>query len=179
MVQAVDGMVLYKIVIKLMPSIRKPSISTPPHNKMSVSSRDSDTYDAAGEAGVMDYRYNEIKIEQLEDKYIVRLTFSFIMHYSCDTEVSDGFEARWCERHSADEVAADIYDIADTSNARWVDSTEEEGKKVLEFEIARDEDGYLPTEEDIYDELIFNRLEDSVYDSLPGKSFWVVSEMDL
>lgn len=135
-----------------------------------------DTYDASGEAGIMDYRYNPIIIEESEDRFTIRLTFTFMMHNSCDVEVPEGFEKTWCIRHSAEEIAEDIYDIVKPVNAVWIVA---EDIATLSFEIMRDEDGYMPSEEDVYDSLIFNRLEDSVFDALPGRSFWVVSERNL
>lgn len=132
-------------------------------------------YDAEAEAGLMDYRGEEIIVEKREGKLILRLTFSF--NEGCESPVPTphDFEERWCARFSAEDVADDLgicYEDVDIEAARWL-----EDHVTLELVLACGSNA--PSIEEILLDLEYNSLEDGPYEGCAGGNFWVPSQGEL
>lgn len=123
------------------------------------------------EAGLMDYRLNEITAVDKDRHITIILEFSFDKNDECDLSVPDNFEERWCASYDAKEIAEEAigeeYTILD---AFW------SGNKL---QIIIDNlDEYYNSDEIIAD-LEFNSLEDGPYEAEPGTGFWVISYNDI
>lgn len=161
----------------------------PNHNKMSehypysddnsdAGSDDSSnyTYDAEAEAGLMDYRGEEILVEERKGKIIIKLTFAFNEADRNPVPVPHDFDERWCARFPAEEVAdeigVDIYPGTRIKRARWL-----EDHVTLEIKLICEKE--QPSLEEILLDLETNSLEDGPYEGCPGGNFWVPSQGEL
>lgn len=123
------------------------------------------------EAGLMDYRDNEIIVVEKDRRITIILEFTFNQHYDCAIPVSEDFEEKRCAKYDAKEIAFDAigeeYEILD---AFW------SGNKL--HIIINNMDEYYNVDE--LDEMYrSNSLEDGPYEAAPGESFWVVSYGDI
>jgi hypothetical protein len=127
--------------------------------------------DENDEAGLMDYRQDEISAIEKDRLITVILEFTVNMDNDCILPVPDDFEQKRCAKFNPKEIAVDAlgedYPILD---AFW------SGNK-LNIIIDNMEEYYNPDE--IIEILQDNSLEDGPYEAAPGESFWVVSYGEL
>lgn len=132
-------------------------------------------YDAEAEAGLMDYRGDEIIVEKRKGKLILRLTFSFEEATENPVPIPRDFATRWCARFPAGEVADDLgisYSKVNIEEARWL-----EDHVTLEIVLSRKKGA--PSVEEILLDLETNSLEDGPYEGCPGNNFWIPSQGEL
>ena len=132
-------------------------------------------YDAEAEAGLMDYRGDEIIVEKRKGKLIIRLTFSFAEASRNPVPIPRDFEARWCARFSAGEVADELgicYAGVDIEAARWLEDH-------VTLEVILVCGRKAPSVEEILLDLETNSLEDGPYEGCPGNNFWVPAQGEL
>ncbi len=133
---------------------------------------DDDELDDDDEAGLMDYRKNEITIVEKDRRFTIILEFSFDQRDECDLPTPEDFEARWCAKYDPKEIAAETmgeeHKIID---AFWSSGAAGANKLTI---ILDNMDEYY-TEEEVLDDLTYNSLEDAQYEAAPGDGFWVVS----
>ncbi len=131
---------------------------------------ESDTHDDYNEAGLMDYRFNDINVKEKDRTIIASITFYF-GETDEDVDAPYDFDEKWCAKFNAKEVAEETmgeeYNILD---AFWEGTT---------LHMIIDNLEGFDNEEDIIDYLQNNSLEDAQFEGCPGESFWVVSYKDL
>jgi hypothetical protein len=133
-------------------------------------SDESDAHSMSDEAGLMDYRYNEIDAQEKDSTIVISVTFRFTSTAEEDDAPLD-FEEKWCLKFDPKEIAQDAlgeeYDLLD---AFW------EGSK-LHMIINNLDNSYDADE--VASNLLDNSLEDGPFEACPGESFWVVSYKNL
>lgn len=123
------------------------------------------------EVGLMDYRQNDITVQEKDRTIIVCLDFSFNERDDCDIPIPTDFAEKWCAKFDAMEVAQDIcFEQFEILKAFW------EGTK-LYIIINNLEELYTP--EEVAEDFETESLEDGPYEGCPGESFWVVSYEDI
>lgn len=144
-----------------------------------------ESFESDDEAGLMDYRQNDIDVFESEDKLIVNLTFDF---NSSSYMVPHHFAERWCGRFSALEIAEEIgfggFDQYGEDNkiqcyfeietARWL----EDGvtlEIILDCLNTKGKRTRKVNAEQLILDLETNSLEDGPYEGSPSGNFWVPS----
>jgi hypothetical protein len=144
-----------------------------------------ESFDSDDEAGLMDYRQNEIDVTESDGKLIINLTFDF---NSSSYMVPHHFAERWCGRFSALEIAEDIgfagftqYSednkaqcFFEVETARWL----EDGvtlEIILNCVDKKDRPAKNVDLEELIEDLETSSLEDGPYEGCPGNNFWVPS----
>ena len=124
---------------------------------------DTDDEDS-DEAGLMDYRQNDIKVVNDKKNKQIHVTLIF----SCECLSGKALKA-WCAKFDPSLIASECctYNI---SFAKWVSNR-------LIFTI-ENKDGKLKADE-IESDLSDNSLEDGPYEGFPGEGFWVLSKTNL
>ena len=118
------------------------------------------------EWGLMDYKRNDIIVEQHGEKFIVSLKFKFVLtNEEIDVENKDSLVKKWCAKHTPEQVVEDFGYIYNVSFAAWIE------KDVIEFVIDRERD---QTPESILADFKTNSLADGSWEGMPGETFWVV-----
>ena len=146
-------------------------------NSSDCSSSSDYTYDPEAEAGLMDYRGEEVLVEVCEGKIIIKLTFAFCDHSHNPVPVPHDFDARWCSKFSAATIAdelgvVDIYPNMYIQAARWLEDH-------VTLEITAAYEGEPPAIEELLMDLETNSLEDGPFEGFPGDNFWVPSQREL
>lgn len=122
------------------------------------------------EAGLMDYRHNDISIIEKDGRFTVTIQFSFDQRDECDLPTPEDFEDKWCASYDAKEIAEETLSMFTIIDAYWTHN-----KLTM---IVDNMDGSI-TEEELLDDLENQSLEDGQFEGCPGDGFWVVSVADL
>ena len=119
------------------------------------------------EVGLMDYRQNDIIVQEKDRTIVVCLNFSFGEHDDCDISIPIDFAEKWCAKFDAMEVASDIcFEQYEILKAFWE-------KTKLYIIINNMEELY--TVKEVAEDFEMESLEDGPYEGCAGESFWVVS----
>ena len=118
------------------------------------------------EWGVMDYRRNDISVEQFPTEFVVTLTFDFMnTNESIKVKNTKKVASAWCQSHTAEAVITDFRYMMDITSTKWI------GPNVIEITIPIKKEYSI---ESIVEDFKTNSLEDGSYEGMPGESFWVV-----
>lgn len=123
------------------------------------------------EVGLMDYRQNDITVQEKDRTIVVCLDFCFNEGDDCDIYIPIDFTEKWCAKFDAMEVASDIcFEQFEILKAFWE-------KTKLYIIINNMEELY--TVEEVAEDFEMESLEDGPYEGCAGESFWVVSYGDI
>ncbi len=120
--------------------------------------------------GSVDYRRNDVVVENYEEHFIVKLTFSFVREYNWNGTIPDDFMEKRCKTANVEDVISEIY-CDDIFNPKWI------GPTTIQFEVARNSDLGIYSEDIVYDWFKYHSLEDSVYEGTDN--FWTVTNLDV
>ena len=119
------------------------------------------------EVGLMDYRQNDIIVQEKDRTIVVCLDFSFGEHDECDISIPIDFTENWCAKFDAMDVAQDIcFEQYEILKAFWE-------KTKLYIIINNMEELY--TVKEVAEDFEMESLEDGPYEGCAGESFWIVS----
>lgn len=133
-----------------------------------------DTYVYAEEAGVMDYRQNEIEvIDNGFNNYTVTLKFSFVESEETDNVLKttpEEIAERWCQKWSPAEPAEDFSYVVNVLTAEWKEPT------TLKMTIETDDIYGDPADQETVVKFFEdNSLEDGPYEATGTYDyFWIV-----
>lgn len=120
--------------------------------------------------GEIDYRKNEIVIEECGETFKIKLTFSFVPREFWNGNIPEGFLEKRCKRVGAS-ILSELY-YKDIINPQWIEPT------TIQFQIKRNPELGLDVKDDIRYWFKYNGLEDTVYEGNPG-DFWLVSNLEV
>jgi hypothetical protein len=120
--------------------------------------------------GEIDYRRNDVVVEPREEHFTVKLTFSLMPREFWNGTIPEDFVEKRCKMENVDTLLKALY-CDDIFNPKWV------GPTTIQFEVVRNSDLGIYSEDDVYEWFKHNSLEDTVYEGTGD--FWTVSNLEM